>query len=81
MRSKEGAAFQAVLGGGEWEGMSRAAPIRVDGRGNGGTTIPRRMGSAGPEISAMRDGALPFSEFQRPTSEAESHAMLDAMRA
>ena len=81
MRSKEGAAFQAVLGGGKREGMSRAAPIRVDGRGIGGTTRKRGMGSTGPEIFAMGDGALPFSDFHRATSEAASHAILDTMRA
>ena len=40
----------------------------------------RRLGHGGPEISAIGYGAMSFSDFYGPTTEAESHAILDAAR-
>ncbi|MEZ5752960.1 MAG: aldo/keto reductase [Paracoccaceae bacterium] len=40
----------------------------------------RKLGRNGPEISAIGYGAMSFSDFYGPTSEAASHAILDAMR-
>ena len=40
----------------------------------------RRLGRNGPEISAIGYGAMSFSDFYGPTTEAESHAILDAAR-
>ena len=38
----------------------------------------RRLGSEGPEISGLGIGAMSFSDFYGPTSEENSHAILDA---
>ncbi|MBR9844162.1 MAG: aldo/keto reductase [Rhodobacteraceae bacterium] len=38
----------------------------------------RRFGAKGPEVSALGIGAMSFSDFYGPTSEANSHAILDA---
>ena len=81
MRSKEGAAFRAVPWG------QRAGALEPGGADPRGRAGHRRNdekvldGEAGPEIFAMCDGALPFSDFHGATSEAASRAMLDAMRA
>lgn len=40
----------------------------------------RKLGSNGPEISAIGYGAMSFSNMYGPTNEAESHAILDACR-
>ncbi|WP_417587830.1 aldo/keto reductase [Pararhodobacter oceanensis] len=39
----------------------------------------RRLGKHGPEVSALGYGAMSFSDFYGPTSEAASHALLDLM--
>jgi aryl-alcohol dehydrogenase-like predicted oxidoreductase len=39
----------------------------------------RRIGKSGPEVSALGYGAMSFSDFYGPTSEANSHAILDLM--
>ena len=38
----------------------------------------RRLGRTGPEVSALGIGAMSFSNFYGHTTEAESHAILDA---
>ena len=38
----------------------------------------RKMGAKGPEVSALGIGAMSFSDFYGPTSEANSYAILDA---
>jgi len=38
----------------------------------------RQLGKNGPMISAIGIGAMSFSDFYGPTSEAESHAILNA---
>lgn len=38
----------------------------------------RKLGSSGPETSALGIGAMSFSNFYGPTNEAESHAILAA---
>ncbi|MFT3973102.1 MAG: aldo/keto reductase [Amaricoccus sp.] len=38
----------------------------------------RRLGSAGPEVSAIGVGAMSFGGFYGPTTEADSHALLAA---
>jgi Predicted oxidoreductases (related to aryl-alcohol dehydrogenases) len=40
----------------------------------------RVLGSSGIELSAIGYGAMSFSDFYGPTSEAASHAILDLMR-
>ncbi|WP_428688432.1 aldo/keto reductase [Roseibium sp.] len=40
----------------------------------------RKLGTNGPEISAIGYGAMSFSDMYGPTNEAESHAILDALR-
>ncbi len=40
----------------------------------------RKLGKHGPDISAIGYGAMSFSNFYGPTSEAESHAILDRCR-
>ncbi len=40
----------------------------------------RKLGANGPEISAIGYGAMSFSDMYGPTNEAESHAILDALR-
>lgn len=40
----------------------------------------RQIGANGPEISPIGIGAMSFSNFYGPTTEAESHAVLDAAR-
>lgn len=40
----------------------------------------RKLGRNGPEISPVGYGAMSFSNFYGPTSEAQSFAILDAMR-
>ncbi|PTX02261.1 aldo/keto reductase [Pararhodobacter aggregans] len=40
----------------------------------------RVLGSSGIEVSAVGYGAMSFSDFYGPTSEAASHAILDLMR-
>lgn len=41
----------------------------------------RKLGQSGIEVSAIGYGAMSFSDFYGPTSEAASHAILDRMRA
>ncbi|MGC9420162.1 MAG: aldo/keto reductase [Rhodovulum sp.] len=38
----------------------------------------RRLGRDGPEVSALGIGGMSFADFYGPTTEAESHAILDA---
>ncbi|MDU8926004.1 aldo/keto reductase [Alisedimentitalea sp. MJ-SS2] len=40
----------------------------------------RKLGQNGPEIAAVGYGAMSFSDFYGPTTEENSHAILDAMR-
>jgi aryl-alcohol dehydrogenase-like predicted oxidoreductase len=40
----------------------------------------RRLGQAGAEIAPVGYGAMSFSDFYGPTSEAQSHAILDLLR-
>lgn len=40
----------------------------------------RRLGQTGPEIAAIGYGAMSFSNFYGPTTEENSHAILDLMR-
>lgn len=40
--------------------------------------ITRKLGAQGPEISALGIGAMSFANFYGPTTEAASHAILDA---
>jgi len=40
----------------------------------------RKLGKSGPEVSALGYGAMSFSDFYGPASEAGSHAILDLMR-
>ncbi|MEZ5715309.1 MAG: aldo/keto reductase [Paracoccaceae bacterium] len=40
----------------------------------------RKLGQNGPEIAAVGYGAMSFSDFYGKTTEAASHAVLDAMR-
>ncbi|MBL9059167.1 MAG: aldo/keto reductase [Mangrovicoccus sp.] len=42
--------------------------------------LRRQLGQAGPEVSAIGIGAMSFSNFYGPCSEAEAHAVLDAAR-
>lgn len=41
----------------------------------------RKLGPSGPEVSALGIGAMSFSDFYGATTEAESHAILDAALA
>ena len=41
----------------------------------------RRLGRDGPQISPIGIGAMSFSDFYGPTTEAESHAVADRIRA
>lgn len=41
-------------------------------------TEKRRLGSGGPLVSAIGVGAMSFSDMYGPTTEAQSHAILDA---
>ncbi|MGV6847299.1 MAG: aldo/keto reductase [Marinibacterium sp.] len=40
----------------------------------------RQLGAGGPEVSAIGYGAMSFSDMYGPTTEAASHAILDACR-
>ena len=42
--------------------------------------LRRHLGQAGPEVSAIGIGAMSFSNFYGPCTEAEAHALLDAAR-
>lgn len=42
--------------------------------------ITRKLGKTGPTIAAVGYGAMSFSNFYGPTTEENSHAILDAMR-
>ncbi|WP_137702913.1 aldo/keto reductase [Marimonas lutisalis] len=40
----------------------------------------RRLGAYGPEVATIGYGAMSFADFYGPTTEENSHAILDAMR-